>query len=80
MKCIISKQCAPQNIVDGWGNVVLVGSFYIEGIFDEWVEEYEYVFKLLEYSPITYILSFGEMHQIPLSRLTTQELHLAIHN
>ena len=55
-----SKHCAPQNNVDAWGNVIAIGTFYIDDIFYERVDENEYVFKLLEDSPTNHkhLLSF----------------------
>ena len=57
LKCTVSKQCARQNMVDAWGNFVSAGTFYIEGIFYAKLDDYEYVYRLLEDKPAAYMLS-----------------------
>ena len=46
-----SKQCAPQNNIDAWGNVISIGTSYMEGMFYERVDEHEFVFQSFEDSP-----------------------------
>ena len=57
LKCTVSKQCATQNILDAWGNVVSTGTFYIEGIFYARLDDYDYVYRLLEDKPVAYMYS-----------------------
>ena len=57
LKCTLCKQCATQNIVDAWGNFVLAGTFYIEGIFYERLDDYDYVYQLLEDKLVAYMYS-----------------------
>ena len=57
LKCKLCKQCATQNIVDAWGNFVSVVTFYIEGIFYARLDDYDYVYRLLEDKPVAYMYS-----------------------
>ena len=44
-------------MVDAWGNFVSAGTFYIEGIFYAKLDDYEYVYRLLEDKPAAYMYS-----------------------
>ena len=57
LKCTLCKQCATQNIVSA-------GTFYIEGIFYARLDDYDYVYRLLQRQTSgIQVLSFGQMHQ-----------------
>ena len=49
--------------MDAWGNFVSAGTFYIEGIFYERLDDYDYVYRLLEDKLVAYMFSFGQVYQ-----------------
>ena len=57
LKCTVSKQCATHNIVDSWGNFVSTETFYIKSIFYARLDDYDYVYRLLEDKPVAYMYS-----------------------